>query len=56
MSKIDELERKNGELRCENERLRTALGRLEELQCQTQKRLDEKQHEIVQLNAMLEQV
>ncbi|KAJ8668695.1 hypothetical protein QAD02_010358 [Eretmocerus hayati] len=53
---VDELERKNSELRNDNERMRGALARLEEQHCGLQKRLDEKQHEVVQLTAMLEQV
>ncbi|XP_058790777.1 centrosome-associated protein CEP250 [Phymastichus coffea] len=54
--RLDELERKNSELRTENERLKNAVARFEEQQCTVQKKLDEKQHEIVQLNATLEQV
>ncbi|XP_011495617.1 PREDICTED: uncharacterized protein LOC105360420 [Ceratosolen solmsi marchali] len=53
---IEELEKKNGEMRNENERMKNTVCRLEEQFTCTQKRLDEKQHEIVQLNAMLEQI
>ncbi|XP_066592654.1 myosin-11-like [Prorops nasuta] len=55
-ARIDELELKNGELRRENERMRVTLARFEEHESQLQKRMDEKMHEVTQLNAMLEQV
>ncbi|XP_031787536.1 centrosome-associated protein CEP250 [Nasonia vitripennis] len=55
-SRIEDLEKKNGELRNENERLKNAIARFEEQQAVMQKRIDEKQHEVTQLTAMLEQV
>lgn len=54
--RCEELEKKNSELRIENERMKNTIARLEEQESQLQKRVDEKTHEIVQLTAMLEQV
>ncbi|XP_043521421.1 uveal autoantigen with coiled-coil domains and ankyrin repeats protein [Frieseomelitta varia] len=54
--RFDELERKNTELRHENERMKNTLARFEEHDAQLQKRIDEKMHEVTQLTAMLEQV
>ncbi|KAF7387225.1 hypothetical protein HZH68_012902 [Vespula germanica] len=54
--RFDELEKKNAELRHDNERMRNTLARFEEHEAQLQKRIDEKMHEITQLTAMLEQV
>ncbi|XP_014209648.1 myosin-9 [Copidosoma floridanum] len=54
--RIDELEKKNSELRTDNERMKNAIARFEEQCASMQKRQDEKQHEIAQLTAMLEQV
>jgi chromosome segregation ATPase len=54
--RIEELEKRNGELRNECERMKNAICRSEEQLTCAQKRLEEKQHEIVQLTAMLEQV
>ncbi|OAD52684.1 Outer dense fiber protein 2 [Eufriesea mexicana] len=54
--RFDELERKNTELRHENERMKNTLARFEEHEAQLQKRIDEKMHEVTQLTAMLEQV
>ena len=54
--KCDELERKNSELRTENDRLKNTLARIEEQEAQVQKRMDEKLHEVAQLTALLEQV
>lgn len=50
------MERKNGELRHENERMKNTLARFEEHEAQLQKRVDEKMHENTQLSSMLEQV
>lgn len=50
------MERKNGELRHENERMKNTLARFEEHEAQLQKRIDEKMHENTQLSSMLEQV
>ncbi|CAK9797487.1 Outer dense fiber protein 2 [Anthophora quadrimaculata] len=54
--RFDELERKNAELRHENERMKNTLARFEEHEAQLQKRIDEKTHETTQLTAMLDQV
>ncbi|XP_043502386.1 uncharacterized protein LOC122524290 [Polistes fuscatus] len=54
--RFDELEKKNAELRHDNERMKNTLARFEEHEAQLQKRIDEKMHEITQLTAMLEQV
>ncbi|XP_043795581.1 FK506-binding protein 5 isoform X2 [Apis laboriosa] len=54
--RFEELERKNTELRHENERMKNTLARFEEHEAQLQKRIDEKMHEVTQLTAMLEQV
>ncbi|XP_076385939.1 uncharacterized protein LOC100881157 [Megachile rotundata] len=54
--RFDELERKNTELRHENERMKNTLARFEEHEAQLQKRIDEKMHEVTQLTAMLDQV
>ncbi|XP_076749184.1 uncharacterized protein LOC143422421 [Xylocopa sonorina] len=54
--RFEELERKNAELRHENERMKNTLARFEEHEAQLQKRIDEKMHEVTQLTAMLEQV
>ncbi|XP_034172409.1 uncharacterized protein LOC117600724 isoform X2 [Osmia lignaria lignaria] len=54
--RFDELERKNAELRHENERMKNTLARFEEHEAQLQKRIDEKMHEVTQLTAMLDQV
>lgn len=54
--RFDEMEKKNAELRHDNERMRNTLARFEEHEAQLQKRIDEKMHEITQLTAMLEQV
>lgn len=54
--RFDELERRNTELRHENERMKNTLARFEEHEAQLQKRIDEKMHEVTQLTAMLEQV
>jgi len=50
------MERKYGELRHENERMKNTLARFEEHEAQLQKRIDEKMHENTQLSSMLEQV
>ncbi|XP_012165049.1 uncharacterized protein LOC100646536 [Bombus terrestris] len=54
--RFDELERRNTELRHENERMKNTLARFEEHEAQLQKRIDEKMHEVTQLTAMLEQI
>lgn len=54
--RFDELDRKNAELRHDNERMKNTLARFEEHEAQLQKRIDDKMHEITQLTAMLEQV
>ncbi|XP_046833716.1 uncharacterized protein LOC124430761 [Vespa crabro] len=54
--RFDELEKKNAELRHDNERMKNTLARFEEHEAQLKKRMDEKMHEITQLTAMLEQV
>ncbi|XP_031846794.1 uncharacterized protein LOC116433151 [Nomia melanderi] len=54
--RFEELEKKNSELRHENERMKNTLARFEEHEAQLQKRIDEKMHEITQLTAMLDQV
>ncbi|KOC63411.1 Outer dense fiber protein 2 [Habropoda laboriosa] len=54
--RFDELERKNAELRHDNERMKNTLARFEEHEAQMQKRIDEKTHETTQLTAMLDQV
>ncbi|XP_054010205.1 uncharacterized protein LOC128893345 [Hylaeus anthracinus] len=54
--RFDELERRNSELRHENERMKNTLARFEEHEAQLQKRIDEKMHEVTQLTAMLDQV
>ncbi|XP_076622533.1 uncharacterized protein LOC143342482 [Colletes latitarsis] len=54
--RFDELEKRNSELRHENERMKNTLARFEEHEAQLQKRIDEKMHEVTQLTAMLEQV
>jgi len=50
------MEKKCGELRHENERMKNTLARFEEHEAQLQKRIDEKMHENTQLSSMLEQV
>lgn len=50
------MEKKCGELRHENERMKNTLARFEEHETQLQKRVDEKMHENTQLSSMLEQV
>lgn len=50
------MEKKCGELRHENERMKNTLARFEEHEAQLQKRIDEKMHENMQLSSMLEQV
>lgn len=54
--RFEELEKQNTDLRHENERMKNALARFEEHETQLQKRIDEKMHEIAQLNGLLEQV
>ncbi|KAG7189734.1 hypothetical protein KM043_017401 [Ampulex compressa] len=54
--RFEEMERKNSELRHQNERMKNTLARFEEHEAQLQKRIDEKLHEITQLSATLEQV
>ncbi|XP_076286270.1 uncharacterized protein LOC143211965 isoform X2 [Lasioglossum baleicum] len=54
--RFEELEKKNSELRHDNERMKNTLARFEEHEAQLQKRIDEKMHEITQLTAMLDQV
>ncbi|XP_033340204.2 uncharacterized protein LOC117228521 [Megalopta genalis] len=54
--RFEELEKKNSELRHENERMKNTLARFEEHEAQLQKRIDEKMHEITQLTSMLDQV
>ncbi|XP_011873265.1 PREDICTED: early endosome antigen 1-like isoform X2 [Vollenhovia emeryi] len=54
--KSEEMERKCGELRHENERMKNALARFEEHEAQLQKRIDEKMHDNTQLSSMLEQI
>ncbi|XP_018393779.1 PREDICTED: myosin-11 isoform X2 [Cyphomyrmex costatus] len=52
----EEMEKKYGELRHENERMKNTLARFEEHEAQLQKRIDEKMHENTQLSSMLEQI
>ena len=52
----DNLDAKIRELRKENQALKSALSRMEEQQTLAKKKVEEKQHEIAQLTAMLEQV
>ncbi|XP_014484969.1 PREDICTED: 227 kDa spindle- and centromere-associated protein-like [Dinoponera quadriceps] len=54
--RFEEMEKKCGELRNENERMKNTLTRLEEQRAQLQKRMDEKMHENTQLLSQLEQV
>ncbi|XP_019696707.1 centriolin [Harpegnathos saltator] len=54
--RFEEIEKKCGELRNENERMKNTLTRLEEQKAQLQKRMDEKMHENTQLLSQLEQV
>ncbi|XP_076169917.1 uncharacterized protein LOC143147993 isoform X2 [Ptiloglossa arizonensis] len=54
--RFEEMERRNSELRHENERIKNTLARFEEHEAQLQKRIDEKMHEVTQLTAMLDQV
>ncbi|XP_032663701.1 nucleoprotein TPR-like [Odontomachus brunneus] len=54
--RFEEIEKKCGELRNENERMKNTLTRLEEQKAQLQKRMDEKMHENAQLLSQLDQV